>query len=311
MQARSSAAATDPLEFPAHSRREIPPAHPSARHAPFLTIWALCALAASAVHAGDDPLRVLSPSLDVRMSPDFPGLVALDLDGLGLGKRGPNVIGKADPAAFGAPVAGGSKTLNMDFTTTVTPISGGVSVAYHHRGEPVGAPPPWTIESDGRGLRLISQWSVASAPGPLPLIIDTRICHASLLGLFLADGRIALPAVLHFPGRGSLRITTTAAMDASLEYLASSKNFIRVTFPSATQATPRIAFDLTVTALHPELPGSGPTAGLTHSAATGSTSSNSIPSFACCLTTSPARPVRYAITCTPTWRPTPRRWRMA
>jgi len=188
------------------------------------------------------------------MSPDFPGLVALDLDGLGLGKRGPNVIGKADPAAFGAPVAGGSKTLNMDFTTTVTPISGGVSVAYHHRGEPVGAPPPWTIESDGRGLRLISQWSVASAPGPLPLIIDTRICHATLLGLFLADGRIALPAVLHFPGRGSLRITTTAAMDASLEYLASSKNFIRVTFPSATQATPRIAFDLTVTALHPELP---------------------------------------------------------
>ncbi len=193
------------------------------------------------------------------MSPNHPGLEALDLDGLGLGKRGANVIGKPDPAAFGDPAAGSRNmpdagNLLDNFTTSATPISGGVSVAYHHRGEPAGTPPSWTIESDGRGLRLISQWSAASAPEPLPLIIDARICHASLLGLFNADGRIALPAVLHFPGRGSLRITTPAAKDATLEYLTGSKNFIRITFPSATQATPRIAFDLTVTAIHPELP---------------------------------------------------------
>jgi hypothetical protein len=62
----------------------------------------------------------------------------------------------------------------------------------------------WTVETASREIRLTS----ADPSAPFALTIDTHVCHASLLGVFDSSGRIVLPAVLHLPGYGTLRVTS-------------------------------------------------------------------------------------------------------
>jgi Bacterial alpha-L-rhamnosidase 6 hairpin glycosidase domain len=206
------------------------------------TIGATISSSAETTVAVSDELYFVSPSIEVRMSGRAPGFDLLDIDGLGLGKRGANAIGSLAPS-------------NSDFVVTISALSGGKKVSYRHAGQPTNTPPPWSIEVNERRVLLISKWSEAGAPDPLTLKFDTSGCHTTLLGILNSNDTVRLPALMHLPGQGSLRITAAGLKDVALGYTAARRGDVTVTFPSATAATPRIEYDLDVTAIYPELPG--------------------------------------------------------
>jgi hypothetical protein len=75
-----------------------------------------------------------------------------------------------------------------------------------------------------------------------------------------------LPALLHLPDLGTLRITSPTLGVPALGYDAqrlhghgappeSPSNWIRITFHPATAATPEVDYDLEVVAIHPQVAG--------------------------------------------------------
>ncbi len=115
--------------------------------------------------------------------------------------------------------------------------------------------PGWSLEAGASDLRLSSSWSPAVSPAPLSLTIDTRFCYGTLLGLFNSEGAIELPAVLHLPGYGTLRVTSTAP-GGSLGY-AAGPGWVRVSFPPATETSPASSYRLEATTICPPVRGIG------------------------------------------------------
>jgi len=120
-------------------------------------------------------------------------------------------------------------------------------------GPDASAGPCWTVDAAERELRLDCAWRAATPPPPFVLTIDTHVCYGTLLGVFDSSGAIALPAVLHLPGYGTLRVTSDAA-GGSLGY-TSGPGWVRVAFPAATQQRPRSGYRLEVTTICPDVPG--------------------------------------------------------
>ncbi len=205
------------------------------------------AKAIAAVRIVDDGLHLASPYFDIRLSLGQPGFAALVFDGLGEAKPGPNAL---------RPPAG-----NDVYRATRGVQDGRAWVEYRREGTAAEAPPGWRFEIGDSRLRLISEWSPAEKPRPLVFNFDPERCHVTLLGLMDDDGSVRLPAVLHFPNQGSLRITTTARKPVLLGYdarrgepLASAElNFVKITFPAASHSRPRLEYRCQITAISPPL----------------------------------------------------------
>ena len=183
--------------------------------------------------AGQVNLR--SAYLNVAFSKAHPAVLSLAVDCLGTGKTNDNVL--AAPGALSGPGAA---------RTTLGP--GTVRLAYGADSD--GA---WSLAADDRSLSFTSAWSPGSAPEPLSLTIDTHACYGTLLGVLDSGGQVALPAVLHLPGYGPLRVSSEEP-HASAAY-ASGPGWIRVTFRGGTQAAPRVHYRLEVVTICPELKG--------------------------------------------------------
>ncbi len=183
-----------------------------------------------------------SPSIDVVLSDTAPGLVSLNIDSLGLGKRGANVL---------RPVV----SPWAEYTAARTLGSGFRKAEYRVRGQPKDSSAPWTIEARDRQLMLSSRWNAATPPQPLTLSFDLSKCYSTLLGTFDPQGGIRLPAVLHLPLQGSLRISSPDSAPRAVGYTAERSKGLNVTFPSATATEPHMQYQLGVTAIYPELPG--------------------------------------------------------
>lgn len=157
-----------------------------------------------------------------------PAFSSLALDGLGEGKTGANFLRAPAKAGTAYRVVWGEG-------------EGVVWIEYRRQGTPADAAPGWRLEVGRRQGRLISQWSEAERPAPLAWNFDLQRCHAALLGLMNQDGSVALPALLHLPNQGSLRITSPANPRPALGYDTrqgdrDDENFVKVTFPAATPA---------------------------------------------------------------------------
>ena len=114
------------------------------------------------------------------------------------------------------------------------------------------------IRAEGDTLRLRS----LCRPGAAAMTwrFNPDVTHATLLGHVTADGAIALPALLHLPGMGSLRVfaqTGVKAGPATLGYVAHRRptRFVDVTFPAATQAEGWVEYTLRTAAIYPAVPG--------------------------------------------------------
>ena len=188
-------------------------------------------------------LEYQSAYMRVEVAPDQPVLAALAVDSLGKNKLSINPLrppGKAERAY----------ELRRE----------GDRIDY--RRESPGAPAAWTFEFSPRQIRLHSRFWEESPPPPITLDFDSRVNHATLLGLINADGSVRLPALLHLPDLGTFRITCTSGTCPALGYDAyrrrgphdeplGNDDFVKVSFPAASAATLQVEYTLDVVESRP------------------------------------------------------------
>jgi hypothetical protein len=149
--------------------------------------------------------------IEAGVSGDREALVFLGVDSLGRGRVGRNVLAPQAPSS--------------------------------------GANPGWAVQAEERGLRIRPAGPGAGEPAPFVVTIDTHACYGTLLGVFDRAGAVTLPAVLHLPGYGTLRITSSAAGGA-LGY-AAGPGWVKVSFPWSAGAE----YLLAVTTIFPPVAG--------------------------------------------------------
>jgi len=93
----------------------------------------------------------------------------------------------------------------------------------------------------------LNQLDAWTGTAPLELEFEPAQCHVTLLGRLNPDGSVRLPALLHFPDHGTLRITGTGALGYDASRLG--KPFVRVTFPPGNNVR------WEQVCLHPAVPG--------------------------------------------------------
>jgi hypothetical protein len=191
------------------------------------------ALVVAALPAAD--LAYRSDFYRVEAAADYPAFVTLAVDSLGKNKLDLNVL-------QGSVASGRFASRNQ-----------GHSVEYRSPSQPVTAPPVWSFEFAPKRIVLRSNYSAGTGVPPLVLNFDPILCHATLLGLMNGDGSVRLPALLHLPDRGTFRITMEGARRISLGYDATrgSDNFVKVAFPAASDANPRVSYTLDVVDIYP------------------------------------------------------------
>ncbi len=222
-------------------------------------LQAVAAMAASAlVHSRnawsevvanpDRGIRFISEFAEVVLSRTAPEFVSLNVDGLGKGRRGPNVIG-----------TGG---LSSGYTASVFGSRDALRVEYRPRAGRADSPPAWTFELSGSRIILTSNWTDAFAPPPIDFHFDLRRAHGTVLGVFRRDELLALPALMHFPGQGSLRLIS-ALPDVGVKYASRRGKGYHLHFdatatlslPAASAEHRRMIYTLEATAIHPYVPG--------------------------------------------------------
>lgn len=178
----------------------------------------------------------------VRFASDTPAFASFDIDSLGRGVTPENLVLVA-------------KLPRGEFRLE-TLRSGNFN--YSEARAEKAAKPAWAAEVGSRRITLRSHHIPGQEPTPFLLLIDQRKNHATVLGRpGPARQQIVLPAVLHLPDRGTVRITTNvpgAVLDCDARR-RQPEFFVAVRFPAATAACAKIEYTLESTLIHPELPG--------------------------------------------------------
>jgi hypothetical protein len=171
--------------------------------------------------------------LRVQMAADQPNISLLSVDSLGQDRLAGNVMQPLPPAG-------------QAYRATHN------STAVEYRLPETTGDPAWSFNFAESGIVIRSAYSASSRPQALVLNFDPFVSHATLLGLFDDEGAISLPALLHFPTRGTFRITTSTP-NVSLYYDAArrTEDYVRVGFPPATRRQPQIEYRLEVTCIYP------------------------------------------------------------
>jgi hypothetical protein len=200
--------------------------------------------AAIAVH--DDPgdeVHFSSPSMEAQLSASAPVFLSFNIDGLSKGRRGTNIVDATSTAR-------GYQALSTS--------SGGVHrVEYRFSGASQTAPPLWTFAFSGDKVVLTSQWSADFAPIPMVFHFNLPQVHSTVLGTFRGDGLLAVPVLMHFPGQGSLRLTTSSST-VGLTYASNRPSeTTTLSLPGANAEQKHVVYTLEVVALYPDVPGIG------------------------------------------------------
>ncbi len=197
---------------------------------------------AAAKSIADTGLHFSSPSMEVQLSTSAPQFTHLNIDSLGKSKRGANVFDVSDAATGYRAIASSSSGLYRVEYRTSRPGGPGTAA--------------WTVKISEKKIALISQWSEEAAPEPFSFRFNLSSCHSTVLGLLQKDKTLSIPALIHCPGQGSMRITANTNDHAGLIYQSQYKSTLAtLAFPAATQDRKRIVYTLEVVAIYPELKG--------------------------------------------------------
>ena len=189
-----------------------------------------------------DGLAFASASMQVELSKSAPEFSALNIDGLGKSKRGASILQAASAATGFAPLASTSGDAHR--------------VEYRTSQQRPAATPAWTVELADRKITLTSQWSEGVAPEPFVFRFNLSKCHSTVLGVLQKDGSMTVPALMHCPGQGSMRIMAEDSSDVGLTYQAKRRETLATLgFPPATPERMRVVYTLEVTAIYPKVPG--------------------------------------------------------
>jgi hypothetical protein len=177
-------------------------------------------------------------SIKVSFDAHRPGLSALSIDSLRKGSFRPNPL--IDPGAQAIPYS-------------VSIQDGWVRYAFPSHADRIA----WQMRTDGDRLVMRSMFQADAAPQDITLRFDPNVAHATLLGRVTPSGDIALPAVLHLPGMGSMRISVSGNNSAMLHYDArrAPEQFVKVVFPAATAQHSTVEYSLQTAAIYPAVPG--------------------------------------------------------
>ena len=154
------------------------------------TAWASGSDGALVTADEGDGLRVTSGYLNAKFSLTQPGLLFLGVDSLGEGKVGHGVLAREE-----------ARKSAWNVTHSVNERS--CTATYLLASAPEAK---WQLIAQAKSLVFESKASAGGKSEPLVLTFDTHKCYSTLLGLFDAKGAISLPAILHLPGFGTLRI---------------------------------------------------------------------------------------------------------
>ena len=193
------------------------------------------------------PLQYQSAFMRVEVAPDQPALVALAVDSLGKNKLRVNPLRPPAPA---------KKTYALRHV--------GDTFEYRPSGASPATPPIWVFEFSPRQIRLCSHFVEGNPPPALTLNFNSRINHATLLGLVNQDGSVRLPALFHLPDLGTFRVVSKSA-GLALGYDAqrfrgrreaelSKNDYVKVTFPAASSTARELDYTLEVVEIHPGSP---------------------------------------------------------
>jgi len=186
-------------------------------------------------------LSFSSPSMELELSPTAPEFFSLNIDGLGKGRRGANIVSA-------------SKN-DGGYAVTASNSSGVHRVEYRADGAAAGSPAMWTFVIADSRILLTSQWSGEFNPPPITFHFDLNQVHSTVLGLFSKVGLLTTPALLHFPGQGSIQLSSSAP---SLELTYTSDRphqAAMLSLPGADFVNQRVDYTLDITAIHPALSG--------------------------------------------------------
>jgi len=224
-----------------------------ARNWAFVLAFALVMTLSAAGETGNDALRRETPSIRVVFDARQPGLSALSIDSLKHGsfRASPLIDPGVEQVAY-----------------KVTARDGWVQyAAASDPGHPV-----WEMRCEGDTLEMRSLFRPGGAAHDLTLKFDPHVNHATLLGHVTSAGDIALPAVLHLPGMGSLRVYAKGSDAAVLRYVAHRNtngmtpvdlahpfpDYVTVTFPAASAEHRQVEYTLQTAAIYPAIPGMDP-----------------------------------------------------
>ncbi len=87
--------------------------------------------------------------------------------------------------------------------------------------------------------------------------IEQHLNHATLLGAIDDENKVTLPAILHFPDMGTLRITCNVP-EMKVEYSSQrfiEHPFVKIKFPSADITLKKIEYHFEVVTIYPEVKG--------------------------------------------------------
>jgi hypothetical protein len=178
-------------------------------------------------------------SIQVTFDAHRPGLRALSIDSLQKGGFRPNPL--VDP---------GTQT-GQKYDVTVRDSW----VLYALSSHPDRA--VWQMRADRDRLIMRSVFQPGAATQDITWKFDPNVAHATLLGHVTPSGDIALPALIHLPGMGSMRISVSGNDAAVLHYDArrAPEQFVKVIFPAATAEHTAIEYTLQTAAIYPAVPG--------------------------------------------------------
>lgn len=172
------------------------------------------------------------------MEPDRPGFATLSIDSLGQNKLDGNFM--LSPSSAGRRYYSSRKGDTIEYRLKETDEN-----------------PVWSFTFSESAIEIHSSDSWKNPAEPVVFDFDASGTHATLLGLVDDEGTIRLPALLHFPFHGTLRVTS-ATQDAVAVYDASRDhwdNFVRVSLPPSTWTRyPKIDYRFEVTAIYPHSP---------------------------------------------------------
>ena len=189
-----------------------------------------------AENSGDLTLKTLS--WDLAFSPQRAQLTALSVDALHAGHFRPNALQDAKPE-------GASLEARRQ----------GSWIRYSTRGGVAG----WQFRCVDDTLQMESHFAAGAPADPVVLRFAPDRVPATLLGRVDASGAVRLPAVLHLPGMGSVRITSQAAVSLGYDAARSGQPFVQVSFPAADAMHTTRIYSLKTVLLFPALRGISPT----------------------------------------------------
>lgn len=182
-----------------------------------------------------------SPSMELQFSTVAPLFTALNIDGLGKSRRGANIMD-----VF--PKAGG-------FKSSVSSSGQALRVQYRSIQAADATPPAWTFEVSGSKIVLTPDWNAELQPPPVIFYFNFNQVHSTVLGLFGETGLLRTPALMHFPGQGSIRVTANVPT-VELTYTSDRRaQTAQLSLPGASFEHQRMVYTLDVTAIYPQLAG--------------------------------------------------------